>query len=132
MDVVKRGNWSRVEIVTKDRENPCIWPLVQAGVHFDEYSLTETLALLLRAENLVIGRSTFGIAIALLSPNLRKLYTFNQSSPLIGPHWNCEPTDEYFREICINWRYKEGDMATVLRSPFKGWTKVGDIDGEAP
>jgi hypothetical protein len=124
LQLIKMRNWSRIEVISEDRRNPCLGALIDAGAHFQMRSLPEDLALMMHARNLVISRSTLGIAAAFLSPYLENLWTFNLSSPRLGEHWDCQPTDHYYQEICAHWRNRPVDVQMMMNSTCKGWKKV--------
>ena len=79
---IERERPSRVWLVFEDRSNPCIDALEKdlssRGVEVLSQSgaLVDDLRLLMTARRLVIGRGSFGLAIAHLSSRLRKLYLF--------------------------------------------------------
>jgi hypothetical protein len=128
LDLLRMRNWSRVELISEDTRNPCLLPLVKQGAIYHQRTLMHDLALMMRARNLAIGRGTLGIAVALMSPYLKNLFTFNQSSPRIGVHRNCEPTDRFFIKVLRRWRNREQDRAMIQTEGCKRWTLVTKKD----
>ncbi len=83
---IEREKPSRTWLVFEDRANPCIeaveeWlrrhgleAVIQSG------SIEEDLRILLSARRLVIGHTSFASSVAMLSTQLRRLYTFRCES----------------------------------------------------
>jgi hypothetical protein len=89
LDVMKQRKWARVEIVSEDEENPVIPILKSEGAIWQKRSFAEDVALLTRAKNLIIGRSTFGYFASVVSRDLTELWTAGQPSTRLPPHWDC-------------------------------------------
>jgi hypothetical protein len=79
---IEREKPERTWLVFEDRANPCIdaaeaWLKARRlEVVTQSSSLEEDLRVLLSARRLVIGQGTFGVSVAMLSTQLRRLYTF--------------------------------------------------------
>jgi hypothetical protein len=128
-DAISMGNWSRVEVISEDMNHRAIPELIKRGVEFQTRDLAGDIGRLLNARNLVISRGTFDISIILLSRSLVNLYTFNYSYPSLGAHWNCIPTDEYYREIVNRWRNRWKDQAMIMNSGCVRWEWIA---GDGP
>lgn len=87
--------YKRVIVVTEDFENPVISELEKIdNVEIKILPTSESLEILLSTQNLVTsGVSSFGIACALLSKNIKKLYCSNLYVNEILNHFNLINTD---------------------------------------
>lgn len=77
LEVIDRFNFKKIVIVTQsDFQNPCIHQLKQkvSGVKVQALSLSEDVNTILSARNLIVGMSTFSLALAFTSKNIQKLF----------------------------------------------------------
>jgi len=83
---IEKERPQRTWLVFENRANPCIdaaeaWLKARRlEVVTQSSSLEEDLRVLLSARRLVIGAGTFGISVAILSTQLRRLYTFKSET----------------------------------------------------
>jgi hypothetical protein len=126
-DILLKNNWSKVTLLTLDTENPCVNGLLndtRFHVEWKPRPLIADLRLAFGARNFAIGRGTFGPAVALLSLHLKRLFTFNMSSSLIGPHENCWPEDDYYRGILQGWSHSQEDYRIMMSHGCEHWSYV--------
>jgi hypothetical protein len=126
-DVILGRQWSKIVLAASDDGNPCVGALIEEArfrIIWERRSIMEDLRLLFSARNLVIGRGTFGVAIAMLSPNLNRLYTFSMESSLIGPHENCWPEADYANGIMRQWDHSPEDFKMMLSHKCDHWEFV--------
>jgi hypothetical protein len=64
---------SQTCVVYEDKKNPCVAPLIETGVVTQSATLKEDFSKMLSAKHLVVGYSTLGYAVYLLSKRLNHL-----------------------------------------------------------
>jgi TPR repeat protein len=116
--------------MTDGGPNPCIPELTARGARIDMSSLDMTIATLIQAERFVLGASSLSEAVFRLSHfhGVGWFYTFAKPEENLGRHWNCEPTDEYFRSIVILWSVKPEQMVFVKTNRCRRWMFVEDLE----
>jgi hypothetical protein len=123
-DIMRRKNWSVIVLVAQDYSNPCVAAVEQAGASYVRRPLYEDLEVLFGAEHLIIGRGTFGVAVAMLSIHVKVFYTFNISSSACGGHYNCWPDRAYWRGIMQGWDHTPEELALMLKHGCEKWTWI--------
>ena len=133
-DVIGSRNWSEIRVISEDDVNPCVGILrnssipVYLGREFD-VDLREMFG----ARNLVIGRGTLGFMVAVLSTNLRRIYTFNTSTTRflrmtdIREHYNCAPSDSYFNEAVKKWTLSQRQLDLMHSGKCELWQDMRNI-----
>lgn len=127
--IVDSQTWSEVTVVSEDRSNPVIVPLLhylaeKEILHtFQSSSLAEDLYLLLRAQSLVAGRGSFIPAIVGLSRNVQTVYHFGEE-PMLRRDlslWHViDVTGDYMRALCSsNWRADASQINMMLSYPIE-------------
>lgn len=128
-DVVHSRPWSAVLVFAEDYKNPCVKIVARARreveMHVGGLLLPE-LRVLLGARNLAIGRGTFGLMASLLTVDLLRLYTFNQSQGLqcAFPRSrivNCEPSASFYRTNVKYWRNTAAQVHFMRTANCASW-----------
>lgn len=133
LDAFKKGNFSKLIIVSMDEKNPCVNILKNHSGIYNKNSFETDFSIMLNAKNLIISRGSFGYAAALFSKKLKNFYTFNSSSTRLINHWNCVPTDKYWHSVIANWTDSQDQREMIINSSCARWEFVpnGNQDLEA-
>jgi hypothetical protein len=121
LDVMKWAGWGKVEVVASDDKNPVVVVLQKRGAVWERRSMRDDIRQLLAAKNLLIGRGTFGIAVAMLSERVENLWTAEMPSTRFGrPHWNCRVPDSYrAASLSENWAHSPEQLALMMDESVK-------------
>jgi tetratricopeptide (TPR) repeat protein len=131
--ILRQRPWRSVHVVYQDDANPVLQPLLD---HLNAEGIeprtvvtgrTSTIEFLLTAKTIVAGRGTFIPAVAGLSSNLRRLYSFEKMTGL-GGRWDDPPGIEqivviddpgdYRRAIMSrNWENRPDQLELMLHYP---------------
>lgn len=136
-DVARFHPWKKILVFSEDFKNPCIRKVADnVSLHVGGCLLDE-LRLLLGARNLAIGRGTFGLMVALLSEDLLRLYTFNQSSGLqcalrATAISNCQPSLTFYRENMLYWRKTKEQLRLMFNSTCESWASGNVVSDFCP
>lgn len=133
LSAIERERPQRTWLVFEDRANPCI-EAVEAWLrrhHLDTViqsgSIEQDLRVLLSARTLVIGQTSFASSVAMLSTQLRRLYTFRCEAwdyfqlPDVEMVEGIDSTGEYTRAVLSqNWTGSAEQRAFMLSYPAEG------------
>ena len=119
-------NWSQVRIISENEDNPCVNVLKEMGGIFTKNDFKTDFSFLIHAKNFVISRSSLCYAAILLSKEIKKLYTFNQSSSRIPNHLNCVPSEFFYRKVIVHWSNSEEQRNLILSSSCLKWEFVNE------
>jgi hypothetical protein len=86
--------------------------------------MPEDLSVLIHARAAVFSRGSFGVAVQLLSPRAKDVYTFADGWEGIGRHTNCAPTEEYSRLVLARWTKAPEQIALMLTARCASWRVV--------
>jgi len=96
LKILKSQKWSGVTIVHEDDVNPVLNVLAKYEKNlpyefgWQSSNLTHDLHTLLSATNLVIGNGSFGVAVAYLSPHIKRVFRFENCADFPFTHGNFE------------------------------------------
>jgi hypothetical protein len=115
--------------------NPCVEPLVaQGAVYGSLQGPREDLARFVHSRRMVVSRTSFTMAIMLLSKPKDVLYAFvtrystciwvnhsrlHDDYDRFGPHHKCRATDEYDEKVLREWHATDEQIA-IMRTTKKG------------
>lgn len=125
-NIARSRNWDTILVFSEDYQNPCVRLVAENATFHVGGVLLDDLRLLLGARNLVIGRGTFGLMLALLTEDLMRLYTFNQSfglqCALRGTRIsNCQPSRAFYTRNVLHWRKTHEQVQLMLNSTCESW-----------
>ena len=132
-DIVSMRRWDEVVIVAEDLGNPCVTQIAENATLRLGNTLQEDLTYLLGAQNLVIGRGTFGAGVYILSMGIRNLFAYGRQFEwgmyprpwYVENKMNCVPTPEYEYAVLGMWKGKPQQihMMTTANVSCKEWVK---------
>jgi len=130
--VVLASDWDRVDIISEDMLNPCsthleVWCRDQGiPVSSNCLQLSETIARIAQAKNVVAGRGTFIPSIVFLFPRARAMYLFEPDlepllcDPQLKTHQVTDTQGEYLTKILKNnWTNSHEQRHLMLNYPAK-------------
>jgi hypothetical protein len=81
---------------------------------------------LVHAQMFVLGRSTFSLALMLLSQYAGKSqsYSFAYRWSDIGTHWNCIETRAYYQKVLSRWVLSANQFALLKTEGCAKWSYV--------
>ena len=140
-NIIRSGDWRSVQVVAEDELSPVIAPIMELCARLSiehrlqSSSLHEDLKVLVSAENLVVGRGSFAPAVAILAPQLKKLFFFEDrfGTPFLDPKVEvvrlCDRIGEYRSKVLQgNWRNSPVQRDLMVSYP-RDWVGLAG-DGE--
>ena len=131
-DVMKFGNWTSIYVLSEDKVSPMVSSLLERRCIFKDTNITDCISIMVNCYNLVIGKTTFAIALSFLSRNLRQLFTFNFPTNKLRPHYNCDPDTSYIQVILNKWYHTPEQLALMFHSKCSSWKFYEMKNEDAP
>ena len=134
-EIINMRQWRDVTVIAEDLRNPCVKQVANNVIMHIGRSLLNDMRYLLGAQNLVIGRGTFGLGLSLLSIGINNLFEFDNPHPDWGIYAQshfvinktvCLPTQEYRRVVLTNWTMSEEQlqMMVTYNQSCQEWIKT--------
>ena len=134
-EIIKMRQWKDVIVTAEDLQNPCVHEIANNVIMHIGRPLLSDMRYLLGAQNLVIGRGTFGLGLSIMSIGINNLFAFDNPHP----DWDiyaqshfvinktvCLPTQEYRRIVLTNWTKSEKQlqMMVTYNKSCQEWIKT--------
>jgi hypothetical protein len=106
--------------------NPCVAELLKLNAKLEITSVFHAVRELVHAQNFVLGRSTFSLALMLLSRYAGKsqFYSYAYQWSDIGTHWNCIETNVYYEKVLSKWVSSPDQIALLKTERCEKWSHV--------
>jgi hypothetical protein len=120
------GNQTKRILFSDSAENPCVNDLLRMGAKLKITSVFDTIKELIHADLFVLGRSTFSLALMLLSKQAGsgQFYLFAYKWSDIGTHWNCVETKKYYENVMVRWKSSPDQIALLKTERCHKWSHV--------
>jgi hypothetical protein len=106
--------------------NPCVGELLKIKTKVKITSVFSTIGELVHAQMFILGRSTFSLALMLLSQFAGKSqsYSFAYKWSDVGTHWNCVETQAYYQKVLSRWVLSADQFALLKTEGCEKWSYV--------
>lgn len=125
-NVIQMEKWEETRMSCMDDNNPCVGYLMEKGVGWQRRNLTDDLKDLLGAKAIAVSRGTFGIALACMSANLERYFSFRMpcSRIKVPYHMTCIPDEQYERVVMSQWKPTHKQLELLMTATCTEWKRI--------